>query len=184
MAMLFGFMVLIQIGFNAPFIAVGASILFHRLFNIDVILSRTLTWLAMTGVVIGAYIGIVVGIGRLLDTERSLVLSLLATGLVGGRVPAVRARVQRAVDCFIYGERDDPYAVLSRLGHRIEDTLGAADLLPQIVRTTAEALRCLTRRSSSTAPVGQSWLPSPEPRRCRRYACRSPIRASHSARWR
>ena len=48
MFFLFGFMILIQIGFNAPFLAVGASILFHRLFNIDVILSRTLTWLAMT----------------------------------------------------------------------------------------------------------------------------------------
>lgn len=140
-AFLFGFMILIQVGFNAPFLAVVASILFHRLFNIDVILSRTLTWLAMTGVVIGVYIGIVVGIGRLLDTERNLLLSLLATGLVAVAFQPVRARVQGAIDRFLFGERDDPYAVLSRLGHRIEDTLGAADLLPQIVRTTAEALR-------------------------------------------
>ncbi|CAA9565402.1 MAG: ATP-binding region, ATPase-like [uncultured Thermomicrobiales bacterium] len=140
-AFLFGFMILIQVGFNAPFLAIGASMLFHRLFDIDVILSRTLTWLAMTGVVIGTYIGIVVGIGRLLDTERNLALSLLATGLVAVAFQPLRARVQRTVDRFVFGERDDPYAVLSRLGHRIEDTLGAADLLPQIVRTTAEALR-------------------------------------------
>ena len=140
-AFLFGFMILVQIGFHAPFLTIGASILFHRLFDIDVILSRTLTWLAMTGVVIGTYIGIVVGIGRRLDTERNLILSLLATGLVAVAFQPLRARVQRTVDRFAFGERDDPYAVLSRLGHRIEDTLGAADLLPQIVRTTAEALR-------------------------------------------
>jgi signal transduction histidine kinase len=45
------------------------------------------------------------------------------------------------VNRFLFGERDDPYAVLARLGHHIEDSLSAADLLPQIVRTTAEALR-------------------------------------------
>jgi signal transduction histidine kinase len=95
----------------------------------------------MTGVVIGVYIGIVIGFGRAVDSERNLLLSLLATGLVAVAFQPVRARVQRAVDRFVFGERDDPYAVLSRLGHRIEDTLGAADLLPQIVRTTAEALR-------------------------------------------
>jgi signal transduction histidine kinase len=41
----------------------------------------------------------------------------------------------------LFGDRDEPYAVLTRLGHHIEDTLSSADLLPQIVRTTAEALR-------------------------------------------
>jgi len=140
-AFLFGFMILIQVGFNAPFVAVGVAILNHRLFDIDVILGRTLTWLAMTGAVIGAYVGIVLGVGSLLDTDDNLVLSLLATGLVAVAFQPVRGRVQRAVDRFVFGERDDPYAVLARLGHRIEDTLGAADLLPQIVRTTADALR-------------------------------------------
>lgn len=138
---LFGFMILIQVGSNAPFLAVGAAILFHRLFDIDVILSRTLTWLAMTVAVIGVYIGIVLGIGNLLGSERNLVLSLFATGLVAVVFQPVRGRVQRAIDRFIFGERDDPYAVLARIGHRIEDTLGATDLLPQIIRTTADALR-------------------------------------------
>jgi signal transduction histidine kinase len=138
---MFGFMILIQVGFNLPFMAVGAGILFHRLFDIDVILSRTLIWLAMTLAVIGSYMGIVLGIGSLLGSERNLLLSLLATGLVAVAFQPVRARVQHAVDRFVYGERDDPYAVLARIGHRIEDTLSATDLLPQIVRTTADALR-------------------------------------------
>ncbi len=138
---LFGFLILIQIAFTAPVIAIGIAILHYRLFDIDVILSRTLVWLAMTLAVIGAYIGIVLGIGSLFDSERSLVLSLLATGLVAVAFQPLHARVQRAVNRFLFGERDDPYAVLARLGHHIEDSLSAADLLPQIVRTTAEALR-------------------------------------------
>lgn len=138
---LFGFMILIQIGFNAPFLAVGMAILSHRLFDIDVILNRTLVWLTMTLAVVGAYIGFVLGIGSLLGSERNLLLSLLATGLVAVAFQPVRARVQRSVDRFVFGERDDPYAILSRLGHHIEDALSPSDLLPQIVRTTAESLR-------------------------------------------
>jgi signal transduction histidine kinase len=140
-ACLFGFMILIPIGFNAPFLAVGSAMLFHRLFDIDVILGRTIVWLVMTLAVAGAYIGIVLGVGTLLGTGGSLVLSLLATGLVAVAFQPLRARVQRGVNRLLFGERDDPYAVLSRLGHRIEETVGAADLLSQIVRTAAEALR-------------------------------------------
>jgi signal transduction histidine kinase len=141
MFFLFGFMILIQVGFTAPFLAVIAAILYHRLFDIDVILSRTLVWLAMTAAVVVSYVGIVLGVGSRIDVGDNLPLSLLATGLVAVAFQPVRARVQRVVDRFVFGDRNDPYAVLSRLGHRIEDTLGAADLLPQIVRTTAEALR-------------------------------------------
>lgn len=140
-ACFFGFLIFIQVGFNTPFLAVTAAILFHRLFDIDVVLSRTLTWLIMTVAVIGTYIGIVLGVGNLLGSEGNILLSLLATGLVAVAFQPARARVQQAVDRLIFGERDDPYAVLSRIGHRIEDTLSATDLLPQIVRTTAEALR-------------------------------------------
>lgn len=138
---LFGYMVLIQIGFNAPFVAVGSAILFHHLFDIDVIVGRTIVWILMTLVVIGAYIGIVLGFGNLVDAERSLPLSLLATGLVAVAFQPLHARVRRAVNRLLFGERDDPYAVMSRLGHHIGDASAVADLLPQIVRTTAEALR-------------------------------------------
>ena len=140
-ACLFGFLTVMPIATTLPSLAVGIAILNHRLFDIDVVLGRTLVWLAMTGAVIGAYVGIVLGIGELVGSRDSLVLSLVATGVVAVAFQPVRARVQRGVDRFLFGERDDPYAVLARLGHRIEDTLSPAELLPAIVRTTQEALR-------------------------------------------
>lgn len=140
-AYLIGFMILIQIGFNLPFLAVAAAILFHNLFDIDVILSRTLIWVAMTIVVIGTYVGIVIGVGNLLGSDDSLVLSLIATGLVAVAFQPIRDRIQRFVNRMLFGDRDDPYAVLSRLGHFIEDTLNPSDLLPQIIQTTADSLR-------------------------------------------
>ena len=41
----------------------------------------------------------------------------------------------------MYGERDDPYAVLSRLGQRLEGTLAPEDVLPTIVETVKESLK-------------------------------------------
>ena len=41
----------------------------------------------------------------------------------------------------LYGERDDPYAVLSRLGRQLESTLASEEILPAIVQTMTEALR-------------------------------------------
>ena len=45
------------------------------------------------------------------------------------------------INRLMYGERDDPYAVLSRLGSRLEATLAPEALLPTIVETVAQALK-------------------------------------------
>ena len=140
-ACLFGFLIIMPIATTVPTLAIGIAILNYRLFDIDVILNRTLVWLVLTGVVIGTYIGVVIGIGGLIGSRGSLLLSLVATGLVAVGFQPLRLRVQRLADRFLFGDRDDPYAVLARLGHHIEDSLGPADLLPAIVRTTAEMLR-------------------------------------------
>src|SRR5436309_13617392 len=68
-------------------------------------------------------------------------ISLLATGLVAVLFQPLRARLQRGVNRLMYGERDDPYAVLSRLASRLEATLAPESVLPTIVETVAQALK-------------------------------------------
>ena len=41
----------------------------------------------------------------------------------------------------MYGERDDPYAVISRLGRRLEATIAPEAVLPTVVETIAQALK-------------------------------------------
>jgi signal transduction histidine kinase len=45
------------------------------------------------------------------------------------------------INRLMYGERDDPYAVLSRLGSRLEATLVPEAILPTLVETVAQALK-------------------------------------------
>lgn len=122
-------------------IAAGIAILRRGLFDIDLVINRTLVYAALTLFVAGGYVLLVVGTGALLDADDGLILPLLATGVVAVAFQPLRERVQRGVNRLLYGDRDDPYAVLSRLGQRLEGTLAPEDILPAIVRTMTEALR-------------------------------------------
>ena len=52
-----------------------------------------------------------------------------------------RSRLQSAVNRLMYGDRDDPYAVLSRFGQRLEMTLASDSILPIIVETITQTLK-------------------------------------------
>ncbi|RIK37141.1 MAG: sensor histidine kinase [Chloroflexi bacterium] len=113
----------------------------YRLWDIDVIINRTLVYGSLTAIVVGIYMLVVGSLGMLLHVRGSLFISLLGTGLVALLLQPLRERLQRAVNRLMYGERDDPYAVLSRLAQRLEATLATDNLLDIIAETVAQALR-------------------------------------------
>ena len=45
----------------------------------------------------------------------------------------------------MYGERDDPYAVISRLGKRLEATLAPEAVLPTVVETISPGTQAALR---------------------------------------
>jgi signal transduction histidine kinase len=120
---------------------IGIAVLRYRLWDIDRLINRTLVYGLLTASVVGLYLLVVVGLGTLFSALGNLLLSLLATGLVAVLVHPLRQRLQRAVNRLMFGERDEPYRVLSRLGSRLEATLATDSLLPTIVQTVAQALR-------------------------------------------
>ncbi len=111
------------------------------LFDIDLVVNRTLVYTVLTALVAGLYIFVVTGVGALFQTEGGVVLPLFATGIVAVAFQPLRQRVQRAVNRLLYGDRDDPYAVITRLGQQLEGTLASEEILPAVVRTMTEALR-------------------------------------------
>ena len=119
----------------------GIAILRYRLWDIDVIINRTLVYGVLTVSIVALYILVVVGLGTLFQAQGNLSISLLATGLIAVLFQPLRTRLQRVVNQLMYGERDDPYGVLSRLGQRLEATLAPDAVLPTIVETVAQALK-------------------------------------------
>ena len=122
-------------------LSIGIAILRHHLFDIDLVISRTLVYGTLTASVVLLYVLVVGGLGALLQLRGNLIISLLATGLAAVMFAPLRERLQRGVNRLMYGERDDPYAVLSRLGQRLEGTLAPEAALGTIVETIAQALK-------------------------------------------
>jgi signal transduction histidine kinase len=120
--------------------SIGIAVLRHHLFDIDVIINRTLVYGTLTASVVGVYVVVVGGLGTLLQARGNFLVSMLAAGLVAILFAPLRTRLQRGVNHLLYGERDEPYTVLSRLGQRLESTLAPDAVLPTVVRTVAEAL--------------------------------------------
>lgn len=117
------------------------AIMRYRLWEIDFILNRAMVFGALTALVIGLYVLIVGGLSVLFQTQTNWLMSLLATGIVAVLFQPLRERVQRAVNRFVYGARDEPYDALGKLGQRLESTLEPDAVLPTIVETVAHTLK-------------------------------------------
>ncbi|MFI6704963.1 GAF domain-containing sensor histidine kinase [Nonomuraea sp. NPDC050478] len=121
-------------------VAICVAILRHRLFDIDLVINRTLVYALLSGCVTGGYILVVGYLGALFPAG-DLPVSVLAAGLVALAFAPLRERLQSWVNLLTYGERNDPYAALTRLGRRLESTADPGTVLPGIARSIAEALR-------------------------------------------
>jgi two-component system, NarL family, sensor kinase len=125
-----------------PFpLAIAIAILRHNLFDIDRLINRTLVYGALTAVIISLYILIVGSLSALFQARGNLLISLLATAVVAVLFQPLRDWLQQRVNRFTYGDRDQPFDVLARLGQRLESTLSPQEMLPTLVATIAEALR-------------------------------------------
>jgi len=122
-------------------LSIAIAVLRSQLFDIEVLINRTLVYGMLTVCVVGTYIILVIGLGTLFRSSENFIISLFATALVAVLFQPLRERLQRRVNRFMYGERDVPYQVLASLGQRLEATLESSTVLPMIVETVALALK-------------------------------------------
>jgi signal transduction histidine kinase len=136
-------LVLYTTGFAVFFVPIFTyiAIVRYNLYDINVVINRTLVYGALTVLIVGIYVVAVGGLGALFQARGDLSISLLATGLVAVLFQPLRGRLQRDVNRLMYGERDDPYAVTSRLGRRLEAALAPESVLSTIAETVAQALK-------------------------------------------
>jgi signal transduction histidine kinase len=121
-------------------IAAGFAILKHRLYDIDVVVNKTVVFGALAGFITLVYVAIVVGIGHAIGSgdKPNLGLSILATAVVAIAFQPVRDRVQHFANRLVYGQRATPYEVLSRFSDKVADTYATEEVLPKMARTVAE----------------------------------------------
>ena len=119
----------------------GVAIFRRRLWDIDLIINRTLVYGGLTVSVIGLYVLLVGGLGALFQARGNLLISLVATGVIAVLFQPLRERLQRGANRLMFGERDDPVTLLSRLGQELETAATPDALLGNLVASVAGALK-------------------------------------------
>lgn len=118
--------------------SVGVAIVRHRLWDVDLVISRSLVYGLTTVTILVVYLGAVAALGSVVG--RIAVAPLIATGLVALAVQPLRERAQELANRMLYGERDDPYTTLSRLGEHLAAAGEREHLLEGVVEAIAQAL--------------------------------------------
>ena len=121
--------------------AIGIAILKYRLYDIDVVISKTVVYSVLAAFITAVYVLLVVGIGSLAGSggRPDLGLSLLATAVVAVAFQPVRTRAQRLANRLVYGRRATPYQALAQLSERMAGTYATESLLPTMATIVAGA---------------------------------------------
>jgi signal transduction histidine kinase len=171
-AILNPFQTIALVSFGLIPLAVGVAVMRYRLFEIDVVISKTVIFGGLAVFITVVYVAIVVGVGRLVGaTNAGAGLEILATAVVAFLFQPVRDRVRRFANRLVYGQRATPYAVMADLGHRMAESIAIDRAMPQLAEITAAGVGATVARvrlfdrdrvatAPPEAPVPETWAAS------------------------
>jgi hypothetical protein len=124
-------------------ISIGLAILRYRLFDIDRLISRTVSWALVTGVLAAVFAGLVVGLQAVLsDVTQGGTLAVAASTLVAFALfQPVRGQFQRAVDRRFDRARYDGERTAAAFAERLRDRVDLVGLEADIASTVRAVLR-------------------------------------------
>ena len=124
-------------------VAIGFAVLRYRLYDIDVIINRTLVYGVLTALLALTYSGIVVILQRALDpvTRRSDLAIAGSTLAVAALFRPLRARVQTFIDRRFYRHKYDAEQTLAEFSARLRDPLDLDSLNAELVGVVTRTMQ-------------------------------------------
>jgi hypothetical protein len=124
-------------------IAIGIAVLRYRLYEIDRLISRTIGWAIVTGLLVGTFALLVLGLQAVLEpiTGGNTLVIAGSTLVVAALFQPLRTRVQRAVDRRFDRSRYDGERLLAALGERLRDEVDLTTISADVLATVDAAVR-------------------------------------------
>ena len=131
---------LLVLGISVIPAVITIAVLRFRLYDIDVVISKTVTYGVLAAFITAVYAVIVVGVGSLAGggDEPSLALSITAVAVVAVAFEPVRGRVQHWANVVVYGKRATPYEVLASATARLSDTSDPDEALARVTQLVVD----------------------------------------------
>jgi signal transduction histidine kinase len=119
-------------------VAIGVAILKYRLYDLDLVIKKTVLYSILALVLVGLFLlsAAVLG-GALIEADPATIVASVAIGLAFW--PATRL-ARRFADRIVYGGRATPYEVLTDFSERVAGSYAAEDVLPRMARILADAV--------------------------------------------
>ena len=155
------------ITFGIP-LAVGAAILRHGLYDIDVVIRKTLVVGAIAVAFIAIYALVVGGVGALVQGASNSALSFAAAAIVAVLFQPLLIRARRFADLLVYGRRATPYEVLAAFSGVMAGVRANDVVLDEMARVVGEGagaqLAEVWLRVDRDLHLAATWPdPAPEP---------------------
>ena len=135
---------LVSIGFATLAAAIFIAILRYRLFDIDLIIRKTLQYTAVTGVLLLVYFGAVVILQQVFTRTfgwDSTPVVVLSTLLIAALFNPVRRRVQDAIDRRFFRRKYDAEKVLQQFAATARDETDLDALTAELLRVIQETMQ-------------------------------------------
>lgn len=134
---------LLNLSAGAVPIAAGIAVLRYRLYDIDLIINRTLVYGALTAILAGIYIGLVFGLQAVLapvtaESDLAIAGSTLA---VAALFRPVRARVQAFIDKRFYRRKFDAHRTLEDFNEQLRDEVDLTALSLRLEHVVSETMQ-------------------------------------------
>ncbi len=125
-------------------LAIARAILRYHLWDIDVIVRKTLLYTLLTGFLVLVYLGSVVALQRLfsvLTGQDSTAATILSTLLIAALFLPVRRRLQGAIDRRFYRRKYNAQKTLEQFAHTARDETDLDQLTAELVRVIQETMQ-------------------------------------------
>jgi hypothetical protein len=127
-------------------LGIGIAVLRHRLFDIDVIIRRTLLYGSLTVILAAVYFGVVVGLQALVtalthQTNPQPVIIVVSTLLIAGLSNPLRHRLQLAIDRRFYRAKYDANRALQTFAASLRTQTDLHELSAQLMAIVQETMQ-------------------------------------------
>ncbi len=139
-------------------VSCGIAILKHGLYELDVVIGKTVVYGMLAAFFTAVYVAVVVGVGAVVGSTRNPFLTLVAAALIALAFNPVRDRAKRFANRIVFGKRATPYEVLSEFSERMAGTYSLEDVLPRMAAILGEGTGA--RRARVWLKIGDELRPA------------------------